>query len=151
MFPEADIFGVKLINGRHTKSLVTVTNNEESDIKVMIVAGTLNTLQELPPDAPAYQGIIANLSSTTYQVAIAPGESTELAYSFVLDMNPQDVQLKILAAISDSAGNIFQFDAHKGTASIVEAPTNIFDPQMYAFRNATKLVRASAVANPAYL
>ncbi|KAJ2901683.1 Increased recombination centers protein 22 [Zalerion maritima] len=129
-FPDADIFGVKLVNGRPTKSIVTVTNNEDAEINVMVVTGTLTTTKELPIDTPQYKATVANLTATSYNMAVSPGDSADLPYSFVLDINPQDVQLQVVAVITNSKGNLFQVSAYNGTAEIVEAPTSIFDPQI---------------------
>lgn len=130
--PEADIFGVKLVNGRPTQALVSVTNQEEGDIRVVAIGGTLDVPGAPAPtaDEPHWKFIVANLTSTPYQMTISPGDTAQLPYSFVLDMNPRDVSLNILAVVANSQNNIFQVQAYNGTASIVEAPISIFDPQI---------------------
>ncbi len=70
------------------------------------------------------------MTAIKYETAIPAGEKRELSYSFVLDMMPQDVRLNIIAVVGNTAGSVFQVLAHNGTASIVEAPTSVLDPQM---------------------
>lgn len=129
-FPDADILGVHLVNGRPTKALVEVKNREGAPIKVAYLAGALVGTQPLPADAPAYQAIVRNLTAVQYNLEIAAGEAKALPFSFMLDMQPQDVRLQLVAVVADPKGNIVQLPAHNGTASIVEAPTSFFDPQI---------------------
>ncbi|KAK8017525.1 hypothetical protein PG993_013851 [Apiospora rasikravindrae] len=129
-FPEADIFGVKLVNGRPTKAVVDITNNEAEPIQVAFLGGALHTLQELPEGSHPSAGILRNLSSVRYEATIPAGEKQSLPYSFALDMNPQDVRLNLMAVIMNDANQIFQVPVADQTVSIVEAPTSILDPQI---------------------
>ncbi|KAF4978696.1 hypothetical protein FZEAL_4965 [Fusarium zealandicum] len=129
-FPEADIFGVKLVNGRPTKSLIEISNREAGAIQVAFIGGALASTKELPAERPAYERIIRNLTAVPYNLAIEAGEKKELPFSFALDMQPQDVLLELVAVISDSKGTIHQIPVHTASASIVEAPTSFLDPQI---------------------
>lgn len=122
---------MNLVNGHSTKAVVEIVNNEDTPINVVFVGGTLSTTQPLPEDAPAQAGVLRNLSARSYDVDIEPGETRELPFPFVQDMQPQDVFLDVIAVLRNSNNQIFQVKAHTGLASIVEAPISVFDPQMY--------------------
>ena len=107
-----------------------MTNHEEGYISVEFITGVLATLKQLPPDSPPMAAIVKNLTAMSYGAKVAPGEKVSLPYSFALDMFPQDVELRILAVVSNSEGAIFQIHVGNNTASIVDPPVSIFDPQM---------------------
>ncbi|KAI0398257.1 hypothetical protein F5Y17DRAFT_147904 [Xylariaceae sp. FL0594] len=137
-FPEADIFGVKLVNGRPTKAVIDVTNNEAEPIQVAFIGGQLMPPQELSPDVAPYSAIIRNLTAVPYQAVIPPGEKQSLPFSFVLDMQPQDVRLHLVGVVMKE-NKIFSIGVHDELVSIVEAPTSFFDPQiifLYLFLSA---------------
>lgn len=129
-FPDSDILGVRLINGRPTKALVDITNKEDAPIQISVLAGVLATTKPLPEGTPAYQGIIRNLTIVQYNQAIEAGETRSFTYSFALDMQPQDVKLELAAVVSNAKGDIYQLVAHDGVVAIVEAPTSFLDPQI---------------------
>ncbi|KAI1193808.1 hypothetical protein F5X97DRAFT_328185 [Nemania serpens] len=138
-FPEADIFGVKLVNGRPTKAVIDITNNEAEPIQVAFLGGQLMTPKELGPDAPAYASILRNLSTIQYQATIPAGEKQSFPYSFVLDMQPQDVRLHLVGAVLGTSNQIFSVGIYDEVVSIIEAPTSFFDPQiifLYLFLSA---------------
>ncbi|RCI07497.1 hypothetical protein L249_4549 [Ophiocordyceps polyrhachis-furcata BCC 54312] len=129
-FPDADILGVHLINGRPTKALVEVKNKDNGPIKVGFVGGSLLRTTPLPANALAHHAIVRNLTSVQYNLDIEAGETKAIPYSFVLDMQPQDVRIQLVAVVTSAKGSVVQVPAHNGTASIVEAPTSFFDPQI---------------------
>lgn len=129
-FPEADVLGVRLINGRPTKALVEITNNEDGPIQIAFLAGSVANPKELPKDTPAYQSILRNLTAVQYDHAVEAGETKSFPYSFVLDMQPQDVKLQLAAVVTSAKGHLHQVLAHDGLVSIVEAPTSFLDPQI---------------------
>ncbi|SPO00714.1 related to signal sequence receptor alpha chain [Cephalotrichum gorgonifer] len=129
-FPEADLFGVKIFNTRPTKAVVDVTNNEEKYISVEFITGVLASLKELPEGASPLAGVLRNLTALAYGTKVAPGEKVSLPYSFAVDMMPQDVEAKLIAVITDSEGGIFHVEAGSSTASVVDPPISILDPQI---------------------
>lgn len=130
-FPEADIFGVKLVNNRPTKALITISNHDTSSLNVAFVAGSLLSTKPQAEDAPAWQSIVRNLTAVQYAVDVPAGETKELPFSFALDMQPQDVRVQLTAVVMNDKGEIFQVQAADEVAAVVEAPVSFFDPQMY--------------------
>ena len=131
-FPEADIFGVKLVNGRPTNALIEIDNREDGPLQVAFVSGSLvSTAGNIPDDTPAYKSILRNLTAVQYNVQVPAGERKALPYSLAaLDMQPQDVRVRLVAVVANSGGNIFQLAAFDDVAAVVEAPVSFFDPQM---------------------
>ncbi|KAL7925273.1 hypothetical protein ACQKWADRAFT_283514 [Trichoderma austrokoningii] len=129
-FPDSDILGLKLVNGRTTTALIEVTNHEDGPIQFLFANGALWTPEALADDVPAYKGIVRNLTVVQYSLDIEAGETKSFPYSFVLDMNPQDVRLRLLAVFTNAKGTVFQVPAYEGSTSIVEAPTSFLDPQI---------------------
>ena len=131
-FPEVEVFGVKLINGRATKALVQFTNNEKEPVKVSTIGGQLSSLKPLAPGAPANAALIRNLTNTRYDVEIPAQEKKTLTYSFTTDLSPQDLRLTLVAIVTGGAAKeAYQIRAFNGNVGVVDAATSIFDPQMY--------------------
>ncbi|KLU88490.1 signal sequence receptor alpha chain [Magnaporthiopsis poae ATCC 64411] len=128
-FPEADIFGVKLVNGRPTKAVVEITNKEDQPVRVNLVGGALSRADP-PAAAAADTPALRNLTAVKYDVEVPAGDKRSLTYSFTLDMQPQDVRVNLIAVVTNAKGQTFQVPAHSDKASVVEPPTSFLDPQI---------------------
>lgn len=130
-FPQSEIFGVKLVNGRPTRAVLDVANNEPAPITVQVIGGSLTTPLDTPgaPDPPV---VVRNLTAGRYGMQIPAGERETIEYSFATELHPQDLRLNIAAVLQNSEGAVFTKIVYNETVSIVEAPVSIFDPQMYA-------------------
>lgn len=134
-FPNTELFGIKLVNGKPTQALISFINEEPEPIMVKFVGGVLWTTAL----APRSSRIVRNLTATRYNVEIPAGEKQSLPYNFVTELHPQDLRLELAAVMTDSVGNDFALQAFNETVSIVEPDTSIFDPQMWAFSTSNPL------------
>ncbi|KAF2112998.1 hypothetical protein BDV96DRAFT_579553 [Lophiotrema nucula] len=123
-FPQAEIFGVKLINGHATQAVLNVKNEEPEPVSVAIVGGSLVY------DAGPQPQILRNLTAARYSLEIPAGESETVTYSFSTEMHPQDVRLQLVAVLKDSKDAFYTVSVYNETVSVVEAPTSFFDPQI---------------------
>ncbi len=122
-FPNAEIFGIKITNGKPYESIISFMNEEPDPITVQFVGGSLWAFDGT--DAR----IVRNLTSSQYAVQVPPGEKQSLPYRFQIDMHPQDLRLN-LAAVINSQNTFYTLQAFNGTVSVVEPDASIFDPQM---------------------
>ncbi|DAA73114.1 TPA_exp: Uncharacterized protein A8136_5039 [Trichophyton benhamiae CBS 112371] len=125
-FPNAEVFGVKLVNGQPTEALLHFTNPDPETVTVSVIGGSLWTI-EAPGKLPVN---VRNLTATPYGMDIPAGDQISLPYVFTNDMHPQDLTLNLAAVISDSKGIMHPITAYNGTVSVVEQDTSIFDPQV---------------------
>ncbi|KEF55427.1 uncharacterized protein A1O9_08177 [Exophiala aquamarina CBS 119918] len=123
-FPNAEIFGIKLVNGKQTESILSFTNEEPDPITIQFVGGSLWTADPASPPR-----IVRNLTTHQYAIEIPPGEKQSLPFRFSTNMHPQDLRLNLAAVIS-SQNAFFTLPAFNGTVSIVEPDASIFDPQL---------------------
>lgn len=56
-----------------------------------------------------------------------------LSYQFTTDMHPQDITLNLALLLESFEGRLVTVTAYNDTISIIEAPTSLLDPQMYAY------------------
>lgn len=130
-FPNAEVFGVKLVNNHATNVVLDFTNNEVAPVTITVIGAALNTLSKLPEGTPESHGIVRNLTSTKYGVTVPAGASETVPYSFTTELHPQDLRLQIIAVVKDKEGALYQVQAYNEKVSVVEAPTSFFDPQVY--------------------
>ena len=124
-FPKSEVFGVKLVNGHPTKSVLSFENEDTEAITVAYVSASLWTQENAAQESRN----IRNLTASKYNVQIPPGEKESLTYSFTTELHPQNLKLKITASVMSDNG-IFAIQAFDETITVVEAPTSILDPQM---------------------
>jgi len=127
-FPDAEIFGVKLVNGRPTRANIKVANNEAEDVNVLVAVGALLTPTGVPgmPEEPQ---TLRNLTGTRYGTVIPAKSKQEFTYSFATVMQPQDVTLELKTVVSRGPA-LYTLTVFSESVSIVEAPVPIFDPQI---------------------
>lgn len=127
-FPDAEIFGVKMVNGRPTRALLHVTNNEEVPVNALVAIGALLSPANTPgaPDPPV---VIRNLTGAKFDTLVQPKTTEILTYAFSTIMNPRDLTLELKTVLSRGP-RVFTLTAFNESVSIVEAPVSIFDPQM---------------------
>ncbi|KAF2466194.1 uncharacterized protein BDR25DRAFT_294333 [Lindgomyces ingoldianus] len=123
-FPQAEIFGVKLINGHATQAVLSISNSEPEPVSLSIIGGSL--IQ----DAGDESQIMRNLTAARYATEIPAGEETTVTYTFSTEMHPQDVRLQLVAVLKDSKDAFYTLSAYNETVAVVEAPTSILDPQI---------------------
>jgi len=126
-FPAAEIFGVKLVNGRPTQALLSYSNNEPAPVTVNFIGGSLWTADL---DSQGNPRILRNLTTTRYNLEIPAGGKESLSYSFATELHPQDLRLNLATVLSNGAGKFFTVQVYNETVSIVEQDTSIFDPQI---------------------
>lgn len=129
-FPSAEVFGVKLVNGRPTQALLEFTNSEPKPVQLSLIGGSLSSLKPLAAGTSPTAAIVRNITATRYSLEIPAGNKQTVPYSFSTELNPQDLRLSLVAVITSAAGGVYQVQAFNETVSIVEAATSIFDPQM---------------------
>ncbi|SMR46751.1 unnamed protein product [Zymoseptoria tritici ST99CH_1E4] len=123
-FPDAEIFGVKLVNGRPTRALLSVVNNEDVAVKPLIVTGALKTA------AGEGEGVVVrNLTAARFGNEVPPKGKEVLTYAFSTIMQPRDVTLEMKVLVQ-RGGRVFTVKAFEEGVSVVEAPVSIFDPQI---------------------
>ena len=125
-FPQSEIFGVKLVNGRPTRAVLDISNSEPQPVTLAVVGGSL-----ISSSTSTSTSANRNLTAQRYGVAIPAGESESVTYSFATEMHPQELRLNLAAVLQNSEGAVFTKMIFNETVSVVEAPMSIFDPQMY--------------------
>jgi len=126
-FPQAEIFGVKLVNGLATEARLSVVNNEPTPVGVTLVGGSLS--QEIAGQSQ----VVRNLTAQRYSIQIPAGSNETVPYRFTTDLHPKDLRLQLVTILKDSKNALYTVPVYNETVSIVEAPTSFFDPQMYVF------------------
>ncbi|RMZ88691.1 hypothetical protein DV736_g4085, partial [Chaetothyriales sp. CBS 134916] len=124
-FPDAEIFGIKLVNGKPTKSLITVSNGDSDPITVQFAIGSLWT----PDYDPSGSRVVRNLTHKRFGLEVPPGEKTTLPYSFQTNLHPQELRLALAAVITQDT-NLYTITAFNSTVAVVDPDTSIFDPQI---------------------
>lgn len=128
LFPQSEIFGVKLVNGHLTEAQLKFTNTEVNPVNVVMIGGAL-----WAPD-PKTKGetsmIVRNITSTKYNIAIPAGGDQAVTYKFSTELHPQDLRLILQSVLTRDTGEIYQVNAYNETVSVVEPDASLFDPQL---------------------
>lgn len=130
-FPASELFGIKLVNGHPTQSVLSISNNEAAPVTVNFIGGSLWTPSSSLTTPPTTGQIIRNLTAVKYNVEIPAGQKESLAYTFSSPvLAPQELRLNLAAAVTDTKGTVHTVQAFNETVTVVEAETSLFDPQI---------------------
>ncbi|KAI9793909.1 MAG: hypothetical protein M1816_007161 [Peltula sp. TS41687] len=131
-FPQSEIFGIKLINGRATQAVLSISNDEAAPITVAAIGGSLWTAsnRDSATAGPTGPQIIRNLTTVRYNVEIPAGQKESLSYAFVQDLQPAELRLNIAAMVRDAKGELYAVQAFNETVAVVEPETSLLDPQI---------------------
>jgi hypothetical protein len=124
-FPQAEIFGVKLINGHATQARLSISNNEPESIGLSLIAGSLSH------EAAGEPQIVRNLTAQKYSIEIPAGQEETVPYTFTTDLHPRELRLQLVTVLRDGKNNFYTVPVYNETVTVVEKPTSLFDPQMY--------------------
>ena len=127
-FPQSEIFGVKLVNGKPTQAVLQFVNSDSTPINVAFIGGSL-----WAPDAKTNGEtslIVRNITSTRYNVQIPAGSEESVTYSFATELHPQELRLNLLAVLTTDMGQVYTLNAYNETVSIIEPDASLFDPQL---------------------
>ncbi|KAI9671491.1 MAG: hypothetical protein M1817_003542 [Caeruleum heppii] len=129
-FPQSEIFGIKLVNGHATQSVLSIANHEAQAVTVEVVGGSLWSVADMRTSGPSQN--IRNLTAVRYNVAIPAGQSESLSYAFATDLQPGEVRLLLAAMVrvDGKKGAVVPVSAFNETVTVVEPETSIFDPQI---------------------
>ena len=127
-FPQAEIFGIKLINGQATEAQLTFSNAEAHPVNVAFIGGAL-----WAPDAKTKgetSVIVRNITSTRYNVQVPAGSEVPVTYKFATELHPQELRLALQAVITTDFGAVYTLNAFNETVNVVEPDASFFDPQL---------------------
>lgn len=125
-FPQSEIFGIKLVNGRPTKAVLSIENQETVPVKISYVGGSLWTLGLGGQESQN----VRNLTINRFDLEIAAGQKETITYSFATEIHAQDLRLQLAALIVKEGLQFHSIQAYNETVTVVEAPTSLFDPQL---------------------
>lgn len=128
-FADAEVFGVKLINGRPTKTVIDFKNDEPESVNIAVIGGALSSNAIAPEGTLPSALIVRNLTATRYDIEVPAGKTQSVPYSFTNDLLPQDLRLNIIAVLSKK-GAVYQVQAFNETVSVVDGSLSILDPQV---------------------
>jgi hypothetical protein len=123
-FPQAEIFGVKLINGHATQARLSISNNEPESIGLSLIAGSLSH------EAAGEPQIVRNLTAQKYSIEIPAGQEETVPYTFTTDLHPRELRLQLVTVLRDGKNNFYTVPVYNETVTVVEKPTSLFDPQI---------------------
>lgn len=103
-----------------------MTNGEPAPVSLNFIGGSL---WADPMGGPGPQQI-RNLTTSRYTLEIPAGASESISYKFTTELHPQDLQLQLVAVLTDSKGASYTVQAYNETVGIVEPDAGFFDPQM---------------------
>ena len=127
-FPDAEIFGVKLVNGRPTRALFKVTNNEPEPITVLIATGAILSPPESAMSSPSVSSpLTCSLPTTRDRVSVSLASDTCQCQCHTIHGSSSHTSSN---TTSTSAGTSTFASTRARTGSITTPPLTFLSPWM---------------------
>ncbi len=121
-FPDSPFTPITVVNGKKTRAVVTLDNQEDQDLTIEFIGGAVWR--------PGWDVVVRNLTAMRFATKVPAGENRELQYGFTEDLHPTEMGLHLGAVVGMENGRTFSLLAYNSTVIFTDPEPSWFDPQL---------------------